>query len=752
MPSAIHPRSRCLTSLVLLVSAAAPAQVEWRQAPLLEGRTAHAMAYDAARQRVVLFGGSPTAATSGDTWEWDGVRWQLREPAVRPPGRLYHSMAYDAVRGRVVMFGGLRVTSGGSTYLGDTWEWDGTTWQQRAATSAPAPRADTALFFDVSMSRVVLFGGRGTASATFDDTWTWDGALWRKLRPRTKPPSASADTAVYDSARARGIVVCYGTPLEVWEWSGTNWSKRVAATSPPPRFAFGLAYDAARQRTILFGGTQNQVDMDDTWEWDGVTWTKRVTAVAPFPRVYVRMAYDAARARIVLCGGWITPKNFIADTWEWDGQAWSLRAPSAAPVARWGPALVFDPALGRTLLFGGSRHSTRLYADLWHWDGLTWTEQGAATAPPPRENAGLAYDRARGRVVLFGGAYVDAGSAYVGRDDTWEWDGAAWTQMQPAVRPPGTFVTQPRLVYLERARRSLLFTGSQTWEWNGTTWTQRTPPVSPPPRSAFSLAYDSARDRAILFGGYNGVPLRDTWEWDGTTWLPRASMVMPPARYHATLVYDSWRRRTVLFAGAVSSTAYLSDTWEWDGTSWHRRSTAVTPGGRAQYGACFDDVRGKTVLFGGVDPLGQLGDTWLYATTAPGAYAAFGSGCAGSVGTPSLLPLLADRPWLGTQFTLELQDAPTSTARALALGTSRTRWGSLPLPFDLAAIGAAGCSILASLEVLLPYAGTTVSLAIPDTPWLVGQHLLEQAIVLDPGANPLGVTVSNAGTSTIGAK
>jgi hypothetical protein len=69
-------------------------------------RYGQAMAYDAARGRVVLFGGSSgLSGELADTWEWDGANWTL----VNAPGpwpRLVHTMAYDAARARIVLFGG----------------------------------------------------------------------------------------------------------------------------------------------------------------------------------------------------------------------------------------------------------------------------------------------------------------------------------------------------------------------------------------------------------------------------------------------------------------------------------------------------------------------------------------------------------------------------------------------------------------------------------------------------------------------
>src|SRR2546427_652082 len=88
-----------------------------------EPRMGPAMAYDAARGRVVLFGGSGASGPLGDTWEWDGTSWS-QVPSSGPSVRSGHAMAYDTVRGHVVLFGGTLGHSG--VYFGDTWQWNGT--------------------------------------------------------------------------------------------------------------------------------------------------------------------------------------------------------------------------------------------------------------------------------------------------------------------------------------------------------------------------------------------------------------------------------------------------------------------------------------------------------------------------------------------------------------------------------------------------------------------------------------------------
>ena len=117
-------------------------------------RRGHALAYDAARQRVVLFGGQGNGGNFSDTWEWDGTTWLPRTPVASPLARSVHALAYDAARQRVVLFGGYS----GSPLL-DTWEWDGTTWLPRAPVTSPLARSDHALAYDAARQRVVLFGG-----------------------------------------------------------------------------------------------------------------------------------------------------------------------------------------------------------------------------------------------------------------------------------------------------------------------------------------------------------------------------------------------------------------------------------------------------------------------------------------------------------------------------------------------------------------------------------------------------------------
>ena len=117
-------RSRGLVALLLAgvsivaLAGSARAQVpEWTKVtPIPTPRSDHAMAYDSARQRVVLFGGDlGYSGYFGETWEWDGANW-TQVSSGGPSARSRHAMAYDSARQRVVLFGGY-----GGDRFDDTW-------------------------------------------------------------------------------------------------------------------------------------------------------------------------------------------------------------------------------------------------------------------------------------------------------------------------------------------------------------------------------------------------------------------------------------------------------------------------------------------------------------------------------------------------------------------------------------------------------------------------------------------------------
>ncbi|MBI1827591.1 MAG: hypothetical protein HYR83_14540 [Planctomycetes bacterium] len=159
-----------------------------------------AMVFDDIRKVSVLFGGvfhteDPQSAV---TWTWDGNLWTHHDSGELTP-RYGHAMAYDWRRGVTVLFGGAGGVGPG-TIFGDTWEWDGTSWNQ-VATIGPVPRVYHAMAFDSTRGVTVLFGGYGgygiDEAADLNDTWEWDGKSW-ELRTFTGPSPRDGHAMAFD--------------------------------------------------------------------------------------------------------------------------------------------------------------------------------------------------------------------------------------------------------------------------------------------------------------------------------------------------------------------------------------------------------------------------------------------------------------------------------------------------------------------------------------------------------------------------
>jgi len=138
------------------------------------GRGYAGMAYDAADGKVVLFGGATSGSIArplSDTWVWNGTDWKQEHPAKSPSARGLHAMAYDAAAGKVVLFGG---ADSNGNLLRDTWVWNGTDWTEEDFEHPPVARFGAGMAFDAAQGQVVMFGGLDSfdiPSAVISDTW-----------------------------------------------------------------------------------------------------------------------------------------------------------------------------------------------------------------------------------------------------------------------------------------------------------------------------------------------------------------------------------------------------------------------------------------------------------------------------------------------------------------------------------------------------------------------------------------------------
>jgi hypothetical protein len=292
------------------------------------------------------------------------------------------------------------------------------------------------------------------------------------------------------------------------------------------------------------------------------------------------------------------------------------------------PGMSYDTTRNRVVWVGKLGTDTVMTTEEFNPVTNSWATV-SATGPSGRWGSNVAYHAVQQRTILFGG---EVHPGFILMNDTWSWNGTAWTQLGPSVRPSARFMHE--MVYDSTNSRIVLFGGyadsgtsielGDTWLWNGTTWTQASPSSSPSPRVAAAMAFDPSRGRVVLFGGVTttgsttNTTFRDTWEWNGATqqWTLVANNTGPSARGGATMAFNPATNRVVLFGG-YASTAYQSDSWEWNGSSWTQVFPAASPSPRSRAKMVTDTPRGRVLLRGGWDG-GFVSDTWEYRSAPSG--------------------------------------------------------------------------------------------------------------------------------------
>ena len=294
-------------------------------------------------------------------------------------------------------------------------------------------------------------------------------------------------------------------------------------SSPPARAHHAIFYDEARERVLLTGGTalhgRNYNLFNDLWSFDGSRWTALSASGDSISDM--RIAVDAQR-RIYSLGGFTGEP--VGDLRVLENDRWR-RIGSHPSHAVGGLGFVFDAARNRFIEYGGGINVGQATSEVWEYDGTRWTK--SAAAPPPTRSAhAMVYDGKRKRTVVFGGMGVRRGEESAPMlNDTWEFDGTTWTQLQVS-GPPGRLGAGA--AYDSKRGLTLVFGGANhervfndLWSWDGTVW-RKLVETGPEPRVMGYIAYDAKRDRVVLFGGRRRTPdnadLGDTWEWDGATW------------------------------------------------------------------------------------------------------------------------------------------------------------------------------------------------------------------------------------------
>ena len=306
---------------------------------------------------------------------WENTALALPEiQSQTPPARIDYAIAYDPMRRQHIMAGGFDKDF---ALLQDTWTWNGRFWSALPTSPSILPRSHHAGVWFPEGEGMLVFGGFESQTQRRNDFRLLTADGWQDFPGNPAIPKQDGEL-IYDSSRKRlMLIIANGSNLEVWEFANDSWTLKPTVTNPGLRLDQGIVYDPIRQRTVMFGGlsTGNR-PINETWTYDGTDWTKLSPSTNPPKLLGMAMYYDSQRQCIYLFGGMDEARKLRNQTWRFDGMNWEEVSPIASPSARWVCFASYDPVRGVGILFGGEGgDGFEVLSDTWEFDGASWTQR-----------------------------------------------------------------------------------------------------------------------------------------------------------------------------------------------------------------------------------------------------------------------------------------------------------------------------------------------------------------------------------------
>ena len=297
--------------------------------------------------RLIVYGGeSPGGSADTDVYVLANASaaggapsWERYSPAGGPGTLAHAAFGYDAAANRLVLFGGCKGTCASPS--DETWVLvnanglGGTPTWQRLAASGPAARFGHAGAFDPAGNRLFVHGGAANESSPpLADTWVLDNAnglgapAWRALSPAGTPPTArrfatlthdpsSGRLVLYGGRDAEGAALADVHVLKDPAGPAVEWTALLPATDGPAgRFAHTAAFDPATHRLLVYGGTNGGLEeglnyvFADAWLLTGANglgarpeWVRIDGGPAPAGRFSAAAAWSASANRLLVFGG-----------------------------------------------------------------------------------------------------------------------------------------------------------------------------------------------------------------------------------------------------------------------------------------------------------------------------------------------------------------------------------------------------------------------------------------------------------------
>lgn len=296
-----------------------------------------AAVYASSINSMVFFGGYDFNTFLDDGWKLDLATqgWSpLTSSTPGPAGRLGHGAVYDAAHDRMVLYGGVAANY---VEFQDLWsyEFGSSRWVELPQASLkPGDRLWASVVYNPKDTTMVLFGGQDLDGNIFNDLWILDlnNITWRRIAPEPGWPDVRLAALVALDEQANTLWMFGGYQgfefNELWSLDLTTlqWTEHpMGSPAPPARNGAPAFFEPASRSMVIFGGVDhnNNRGLNDLWAYsvDNGTWQQLSTSGdIPSPRHNCLAAFAPAQNRFVLFGG----RDFPAARLFGDGYSLTL--------------------------------------------------------------------------------------------------------------------------------------------------------------------------------------------------------------------------------------------------------------------------------------------------------------------------------------------------------------------------------------------------------------------------------------------
>jgi hypothetical protein len=551
-----------------------------------------------------LYAGLVGAAGAGEVWKYSGSgsSWtKIGGDGVRSS---WNGADYEGVYGLAVYNNELYSGLGSSSYDGEVWKYDGTSWTKIGGDGQNSSWSSASnsyyLVRDLVVYANTLCASIYSAYAGDAEVWSYDGSSWTKIGGDGVGSSWATSYESVWSLATNGSTTLYAGlgasagDAEVWGYDGTTWTKigGDAANSSWADATYEQITSLAYIGTTLYAGLSTSGNDAEVWIYDGTTWTKiggdsiNSGWTTNYESVY---AITALGSSVVVGLG---DSSGDAEVWSWSGSAWTKIGGDNTNSGWTGiENRVYSMSVIGTDLYAGLGGDVN-EGTVWKWNGSSWAAIGGRDT-----NSWFAPQLVEIDAITVGNGKLYAGSGIWGNGSAskqasvWQYDGTSWSMIGGGGINGGWDETIDAISSLQEMGGALYVGTSGTagqdaevWSWNGSAWTKVGGDGANSSWNAgtYGNVKTLANFQGSLYAGVGGISSGDgeVWSWNGSAWTKvggdGANSSWNTTLYVVNAVTDNQFLYVALYgSGGTSYTD--AEVWRYNGSAWEMI------GGRSAY-------------------------------------------------------------------------------------------------------------------------------------------------------------------------